>query len=261
MRARSTLFTLYTELVYPDDTVWIGRLVQWMELLGFSEPAVRAAVSRSAARGWVLPERKGQRAYYQLSPRVAWQVRQVRRRLYDLSNIQWDGRWRMLAYAVPEAFRSRRDKFRNELVLLGYGTPAPGVWVSPSAEMEATRELVRFYQLDPYVEFFLAERVSEQPVERLIGRAFHLEEAARHYRALADRMDRLPRAPSSVEAFTELVRLVHEARKVLFFDPGLPRELAPEGFYGRELLERFAEERRRLRRAAEPLLAPVSAVK
>ncbi|HGY10139.1 MAG TPA: PaaX family transcriptional regulator [Oceanithermus profundus] len=261
MRARSTLFTLYTELVYPDDTVWIGQLVHWMERLGFSEPAVRAAVSRSAARGWVIPERKGRRAYYRLSPRVSWQVRQVRRRLYDQGNVEWDGRWRMLAYAVPEALRSRRDKFRNELVLLGYGTPAPGVWVSPSAGMEATRELVRFYELDPYVEFFLAERVSGQPVERLIERVFHLEEAAHHYRALTAQMDRLPRSPSSEEAFVELVRLVHEMRKVLFFDPGLPPELAPEGFCGREVLERFASERRRLRRAAEPLLTPVHALR
>ncbi|WP_457633599.1 PaaX family transcriptional regulator [Oceanithermus desulfurans] len=255
MRARSTLFTLYTELVYPDDTVWIGQLVHWMERLGFSEPAVRAAVSRSAARGWVIPERKGRRAYYRLSPRVYWQVRQVRRRLCEMHDAVWDGYWRILVYAVPEGLRSQRDKFRNELVLLGYGTPAAGVWVSPTADLEATRELVGYYGLEPYVEFFRAERVGAQPESRLVERAFHLEEAAERYRALNARMDALPAEPAPEEAFVSLVRLVHEARKVLFFDPGLPPELAPAGFDGRRSLERFAQVRKRLRAAAEPILA------
>ena len=49
MRARSYLFTLYMEYLYPENRAWVGDLIRWMELLGFSEPAVRAAVSRSVA--------------------------------------------------------------------------------------------------------------------------------------------------------------------------------------------------------------------
>ena len=256
MRARSTLFTLYTELVYPGDTVWVGRLVRWMDLLGFSEPAVRAAVSRSAARGWIVPERRGRRAYYRLSPRVSWQVRQVRRRLCDAKGDSWDGRWRTLVYAVPEGLRSQRDKFRNELVLLGYGTPAPGVWISPSADLEATAELISYYELGPYVEVFLAERLGSEPVERLVERTFHLEEAEERYAALAQRLSAIPADPEPEEAFVELVRLVHEARKVLFYDPGLPPQLAPAGFGGARVLARFAATRERLRRAAGDLIEP-----
>ncbi len=254
MRARSTLFTLYTELVYPGDTVWVGRLVRWMELLGFSEPAVRAAVSRSAARGWIVPERRGRRAYYRLSPRVYWQVRQVRRRLCDGDRSAWDGRWRILVYAVPEGMRSQRDKFRNELVMLGYGTPAPGVWISPTADLAATTELVGFYDLAPYVELFQAERLSAEPAQNLVSRAFHLEEAEKRYRELERRLRALPRQPRPAEAFVELVQLVHEARKILFFDPGLPPELTPAGFNGAAVLDAFAAERQRLRQAAGGLV-------
>jgi len=256
VRARSTIFTLYTELVYPGDTVWVGRLVRWMELLGFSEPAVRAAVSRSAARGWITPERRGRRAYYKLSPRVYWQVRQVRRRLCDGQRDTWDGRWRMLVYAVPEGMRSQRDKFRNELVLLGYGTPAPGVWISPTADLEATQELINFYDLSPYVEAFLAERLNGQPVEKLVKRTFHLEEAAKRYRELDGRLNSLPASPSPETAFVELIQLVHEARKILFFDPGLPPELAPPSFVGGAVRERFNEARLHLREKAGDLVNP-----
>ncbi|WP_457638109.1 PaaX family transcriptional regulator [Oceanithermus sp.] len=256
MRARSTIFTLYTELVYPGDTVWVGRLVRWMELLGFSEPAVRAAVSRSAARGWIIPQRRGRRAYYRLSPRVSWQVRQVRRRLCDGEYDSWDGRWRMLVYAVPERMRSQRDKFRNELVLLGYGTPAPGVWISPTADLEATRELIAYYDLVPYVEVFQGERLGNQPVERLVARTFHLEEASERYRLLNERLENIPENPDPETAFVELIHLVHEARKILFFDPGLPPQLAPPGFCGCEIRERFTSTRKRLRAQAGRLIEP-----
>ena len=256
MRARSTIFTLYTELVYPGDTVWVGRLVRWMELLGFSEPAVRAAVSRSAARGWILPERQGRRAYYKLSPRVSWQVRQVRRRLTDGVDGSWDGRWRMLVYAVPEGMRSQRDKFRNELVLLGYGTPAPGVWISPTADLGATAELISYYDLAPYVEVFQAERLGSQPVESLVARTFHLEEAEERYRRLSERLEAVPSDPDPETAFVELIQLVHEARKILFFDPGLPKQLAPAAFAGGEVRQRFTDVRQRLRQAAGGLVKP-----
>ncbi len=254
MRARSTLFTLYSELVFPQDTVWVGRLVEWMELLGFSEPAVRAAVSRSAARGWILPQRRGRYAYYKLSPRVFWQVQQVRRRLGDKACRQWDGRWRLLVYAVPEGMRSQRDKFRNELVMLGYGTPAPGIWLSPCAEQQATRELISFYQLEPYVELFSAERVGDEPPQRLVNKAFKLAEAKVRYRQLQRRIGSLPANPSAEEAFAQLIQLIHEARKILFFDPGLPPQLAPPGFDGAATLSRFSEARERLRLAAGKLV-------
>lgn len=82
MRARSTIFTLFVEYVYPERAARVRDLVAMMAALGFSEMAVRAALSRSAKRGWVVPKREGRAAYYALSDRVYWQVRQVRRRLY-----------------------------------------------------------------------------------------------------------------------------------------------------------------------------------
>ena len=79
MRARSTIFTLFVEYVYPERAARVRDLVAMMSALGFSEMAVRAALSRSAKRGWVVPKREGRAAYYALSDRVYWQVRQVRR--------------------------------------------------------------------------------------------------------------------------------------------------------------------------------------
>jgi phenylacetic acid degradation operon negative regulatory protein len=252
MRARSYLFTLYMEHLYPENRAWVGDLIRWMELLGFSEPAVRAAVSRSVKRGWIIPERTGRKAYYRLSPRVAWQVEQVRSRLYGYG-APWDGQWRILVYAVPETKRTVRDRFRNELVLLGYGTPAPGVWISPNGSLEAARDLVGFYGLQNYVELFQGQRFSNTDPIELIEKSFDLKAAQARYRAFLAQPE--PKTQTPEEAFVELTRLVHEARKLLFLDPGLPPELTPSGFLGQRAKERFLELYQALSRKARPLLA------
>lgn len=255
MRARSYLFTLYMEYLYPENRAWVGDLIRWMELLQFSEPAVRAAVSRSVKRGWIIPEKDGRRAYYRLSPRVSWQVEKVRERLYTYG-ASWDGQWRILVYAVPETKRTVRDRFRNELILLGFGTPAPGVWVSPNGSLEAARDLVGFYGLQHYVELFQAERFSSTPPLELIEKSFNLKAAQARYRAfLSQKQERVQNAE---EAFVRLTHMIHQARKNLFLDPGLPPELTPPGFLGQQAKAQFLELHNQLSRQARLVFEPRS---
>lgn len=251
MRARSSLFTLYLEYLHRQKRAWVGDLIRWMDMLGFSEPAVRAAVSRSVKSGWIIPEREGRKAYYQLSPRVGWQVEKVRQRMYQTGD-RWDGQWRILIYAVPETKRTVRDRFRTELVLLGFGTPAPGVWISPNASLEAVHDLVGFYELQQYVELFLAERFSDRPVLELVQKTYNLDVAQQRYREFVELQPSPSQSPE--EAFVRLTKLVHEARKFLFWDPILPPELTPQGFLGQEARLKFLELHQRFSLEAQPLL-------
>lgn len=253
MRARSYLFTLYMEYLYPENRAWVGDLIRWMELLQFSEPAVRAAVSRSVKRGWIIPEKDGRRAYYRLSPRVSWQVEKVRERLYTYG-ASWDGKWRILVYAVPQTKRTVRDRFRNELILLGFGTPAPGVWVSPNGLLEAARDLVGFYGLHNYVELFQAERFSSTPPLELIEKSYNLKAAQARYQAFLSQKQK--RAQNAEEAFVRLTHMIHQARKNLFLDPGLPPELTPPGFLGQQAKAQFLELRNQLAQQARPVFEP-----
>lgn len=257
MRARSYLFTLYMEYLHEDSRAWVGDLIRWMELLGFSEPAVRAALSRSVKRGWIIPEKDGRKAFYRLSERVGWQVGRIRERLYGYGS-EWDGNWRILVYAVPEAKRTVRDRFRNELILLGFGTPAPGVWVSPNGSLEAARDLVGFYGLQKYVELFLSQRHSDTSTTEFIQKSYNLEAAQLRYRAFLAQKDAAPKTPE--EGFVRLTHMIHQARKNLFLDPGLPPELTPSGFLGGRAKEKFLEQYALLRKKAEPLLLEKSLV-
>jgi len=249
MRARSTLFTLFVEYVYPERAARVRDLVAMMAALGFSEMAVRAALSRSARRGWVVPRREGRAAYYALSDRVYWQVRQVRRRLYGPLP-SWDGR---VLLVLPEGPRDRgeRERFRREMALLGYGGLQSGVYLGVGVDLEATRELLAFYGLA--ATCFQGELLGGK--EEVL-RAFPLEEAEAAYGRLAALLDPSPEDP--VEAFRHLTRLVHEARKLLFLDPGLPPELLGPGFPGPRVRRQFLAAREELRARAAPFLKGLS---
>ncbi|WP_038058477.1 PaaX family transcriptional regulator [Thermus amyloliquefaciens] len=249
MRARSTIFTLFMEYVYPERQARVQDLIAMMEVLGFSEAAVRAALSRSAKRGWVVAKRRGRMAYYALSDRVFWQVRQVRRRLYEAPP-PWDGRFLLVLPEGPKE-RGERERFRREMALLGYGSLQSGVYLGAGVDPAATRELLAFYGLS--ATLFRGEHLG--PREEVL-RAFPLEEASAHYQTLLAHLPPTPEDP--LLAFQALTRLVHEMRKLLFLDPLLPPELLPPGFLGSSARERFLALRKALYRQAEPFLKGLS---
>lgn len=256
MRARSILFTLYLEYLHQGQKAWIGHLIYWMRALGYSEPAVRAAVARSLHSGWVIPHKEGRRAHYQLAPRVEWQVARVRERLYPSSN-DWDGRWRLLAYSGgsgPLGQRAVRDRFRSELALLGFGSPWPGVWLAPTGRLERALELVGFYGLGQQVELFEADRLGGLSAQELVVRAFPLETAQQRYGAFLEQDWPQPQTPQ--EAFVALTQLVHQTRKLLFLDPQLPEELYPQGFRGPRARRLFETLHLQYSQAAQDWIAP-----
>lgn len=248
MRARSTIFTLFVEYVYPERAARVRDLVAMMAALGFSEMAVRAALSRSAKRGWVVPKREGRAAYYALSDRVYWQVRQVRRRLYG-SLPRGTG-------ASSSSFpRGPRSGGRGEVPSgdgpFGLRGAAERGLSGGRGGPRATRELLGFYGLS--ATCFQGELLGGK--EEVL-RAFPLEEAKAGYGRLSALLGQSPEDP--VEAFRHLTRLVHEARKLLFLDPGLPQELLGPDFPGPKVRRLFLSAREELRARAAPFLKGLS---
>jgi len=158
-------------------------------------------------------------------------------------------------YHVPETRRTDRDRFRKELSLLGFGTPFAGVWLSPAPRLDAARDLVGFYQLEPYALLFVAEGYGGLDPEALVHKSYDLKAAKM---ALEDFLATPFPVPELAEAaFAALVRLVHARRKLLFLDPGLPEALLPTGWPGPAVEERFRTLRQVLYRRAAPVLEEI----
>lgn len=246
MNARSALFDLYGDhLRSRGGSARVASLVALMAPLGITPPAVRTAVSRMVKQGWLRPVRISGAAGYALTPRAEYRLDNAAARIYrTTANDEWDGRWHLIIPDRPTD-RATRERLRSGLAYLGYAPLGDGTWLAArqSPELDA---LLRSERIT--AEGFLAQHQDDDAA--LIRRAWDLSAVGRSYRrwlAEANELVRsLPAAPADEEVFAVRSRLVHEWRKFLFTDPGLPRALLPADWPGDEAAAFFDEEASRL---------------
>ncbi|MGI8435221.1 MAG: PaaX family transcriptional regulator [Nocardioidaceae bacterium] len=247
MNARSALFDVYGDHVGPrGGAAPVAALVKIVEPLGISAAAVRTAVSRMVAQQWLVPVRLPEGAGYRLTERAERRLSDAANRIYRNEPRPWDRRWHLLAMGrVPD--RARRERVRSGLSYLGYAPLTDGTWLSPHASAELTGLLA----LEGVEAFSFTARYDGSDLDAgLTTRAWDLDELGTAYARWLDEaqalVDRLSDKPSDCEEFVIRSRLVHEWRKFLFRDPGLPRELLPPGWPGDEAAAFFDSEASRL---------------
>jgi phenylacetic acid degradation operon negative regulatory protein len=213
--------------------------------LGITEPAARTAVSRMARQGWLAPVRCAPGvAGYALTPRAARRLDEAAERIYRSGGPAWDGRWHILM-VERSTDRASRERVRAALGYLGYAQLGETAWISPRASVELDALLD--------TERLRAERFHaayDGDARGLLARAWDLDRLARAYqRWLAMASELLAGAgPGATDeaVFALRSRLVHEWRKFLFSDPGLPAALLPEHWPGHEAARVFHAESGRL---------------
>jgi len=244
MKARSLLFTLWGDYIqHKGGEISTGALTIFLARFGIQEANLRQALSRMSREGWLASRRDRGRSYYSLTPRGHRRITEACRRVYSPEELPWDGRWRLLSYSIPEGMRAKRDELRRELTWTGFGMLGPGSWISPNPLEEAVAELIARYQVDPYVTTFLAQQTGSHTPLELVSRCWPLDEIQSSYlQFLAEWRPRLAeshRLTTDDEAFVERIELVHDFRKFLFVDPGLPSELLPQPWRGAEAQSLF----------------------
>ena len=255
VNARSALFDIYGDhLLTRGEQAQVAALVRMLAPVGISAPAVRTAVSRMAKQGWLVPVRLPGGAGYRLTPAAVRRLREAADRIYRREQPPWDGHWHVLV-VERVADRTKRERLRSALRYLGYACLDAETWISPhpSVELDALlgTEQVR-------AERFYA-RYGGDP-RGLAARAWDLDGLAGSYAAwmglareiLAPMREaarqREPVADETV--FAVRSGLVHEWRKFLFVDPGLPAELLPARWPGTDAADLFHAEAGRLLPAA-----------
>ena len=254
MDARSALFDLYGDhLRARGGAAPIAALIRLAASLDIAAPAVRTAVSRMVRQDWLVPARLGSAPGYALTPRAVRRIDAAAQRIYRSQEQDWDGSWHVLVVGAV-AGRTARERLRAGLAFLGYGALEGGTWVSPraSAEVGSVLDAAR-----TQAESFTA-RHDGDPAS-LVRRAWDLDALAASYRTwLTEAVSLLEPAPSDDEAaFAARSRLVHEWRKFLFRDPGLPRALLPTRWPGAEAAAFFDEHAGALQPAASRFVARV----
>lgn len=245
MNARSALFDLYGDhLRSRGGQAPVAALVRLLSPLGIAAPAVRTAVSRMVRQGWLEPVRLADGPGYALTPRAVRRLDDAAARIYRTQQQQWDHTWHLVVTAhIP--MRSRRERLRAGMTFLGYAQLDDATWIGPrvSDEIDALLE----------AEEVAAERFTAEHHGDTLGfvrRAWNLEEVGQAYaRWLVEAQHISGEARESAadeQAYAARSRLVHEWRKFLFLDPGLPRELLPDDWPGHAAAQLFDAESSRL---------------
>jgi phenylacetic acid degradation operon negative regulatory protein len=144
---------------------------------------------------------------------------------------------------------------RTGLSFLGYAALSDSTWISPFASPEAGQLLdaedagfARFRAHDD------APGLRAREAWDLVGLAQAYVDWRRFAQELLDdpasQLVGLAHASEDEQSFAVRFVLVHEWRKFLFTDPGLPAELLPPDWVGHEAATFFAEEAARLLPAA-----------
>jgi phenylacetic acid degradation operon negative regulatory protein len=237
--ARGLLFTVLGEFVLPSGgSVWTSSVLDVLARLDVEEKAARQALMRTAADGWLRSERHGRRTRWHLTPDAEQLLTDGTRRIYGFTAgmADWDGRVVLVLARVPEADRRTRHVLRTRLGWAGFGSPAPGVWISthPERREEVERLLAEAEVTDARI--FVAEHVGGADLVSMVRQAWDLDEVEAEYEEfIAEFGSADPAVP-----LTRLVELVHAWRRFPAIDPSLPRQLLPRRWSGARAAELFA---------------------
>lgn len=218
----------------------VSDLIRCLAAAGVAEPAVRQALSRLKARGFLDPDRVDGRAGYRLTAAGLADLNSGDRRIFHRPSTSEADGWVLAVFSVPESERAQRHRLRSELSWLGFGTVAAGVWAAPRHLAEPTRQVLAAADLDHYVTWFQAHHLS--PIQ--VGQWWDLP-------ALRDQYEQFLRQHRSdlavpdeeltdEQAFAHYLRVIDAWRVFPRIDPGLPATLLPPDWPAAQAWSTFA---------------------
>ncbi len=235
VQAGSLIVSAFGDAVVPrGGRVWLGSLIRLLEPLGLNERLVRTSVFRLVRDEWLASEPCGRRTDYLLTASGLQRIEDASRRIYASSAQGWDRRWRLVV-TVGELVAKDRERLRRALFWQGFGTLNGDCFIHPSADLiasfdalvgEGLGELVP--KLKPLLAADAALGTAASDAE-LVHAAWNLERLAATYRDFVARyqpvLAQLRDGAGDCDdesAFLVRMLLIHDYRRLLLRDPGLP---------------------------------------
>jgi phenylacetic acid degradation operon negative regulatory protein len=238
---KAAMLTLYGDYVLPrGGELEISSLITLLGNFGLSEMAIRSAVSRMCQSGLLKANRTKSKSCYSLTSEGRSLLTEGAQRIFQRKESQWDGKWNIVTYSIPESMRHVRYRLRLELGWLGYGALCESTWISPYDLTGEVKTLLRRLNIEDYAHIFNASHQGGPDPRKIISRCWDLDKIHRKYAdflaeyqpKLEEHLKRL-RGGETIEpseCFVACFNLINEYRKLPFFDPDLPLELLPRNW-------------------------------
>jgi phenylacetic acid degradation operon negative regulatory protein len=239
IRPQSAMLTLYGDyLLDRGEEIGIGSLITLFNNFGLSDQAVRSAVSRMCHADLLKVRSEGRKSYYSLTPRGHNLLSSGAQRIFIRKDATWNGNWNIVTYTIPEEERKTRDILRRELIWMGYGALSGATMISPYDLTNEVTELAQQLGVVQRVHIFQAREQGIADAKKIVSSCWDLvrihdmyfeflEKYQPRYKDWLERTDNNENIEVN-EYFVERFLLIHEYRKLPFYDPDLPEELLPE---------------------------------
>ena len=240
-RSSSLIISVFGDAIVPrGGGVWLGDLIRLLAPLGLSERVVRTAVYRLAQEGWFKAEQVGRRSFYRLDEGAEQRFEAATRRIFELPAETWDGNWTLVLLRGRGLAPDLRERFRRELIWLGFGIVSPNAFAHPACDRIALADLVGSLDLKDRVVVMNGQAEHSgafAPMRSLASESWDLHEIADSYRLFGERFEALwqaapPAPPEPEQAFVLRSLVLHEFRRVVMKDRMLPLELLPQAWPG-----------------------------
>ncbi|OQA51965.1 MAG: hypothetical protein BWY43_00721 [candidate division WS2 bacterium ADurb.Bin280] len=141
------------------------------------------------------------------------------------STEHWDGKWRIVYFSTPESQRSKRDKFRRELEIMGFRPIIKGLWFSPLPLIEAAQIAQKKCQMTDMavmIETSIVQGISDEMIEK----AWDFDKSRKLFNEFINLSQRLLENKETQK--TQVKQLIFHFALILAGEPRLPIELLPK---------------------------------
>ncbi|MCP4318058.1 MAG: phenylacetic acid degradation operon negative regulatory protein PaaX [Hyphomicrobiales bacterium] len=232
IRVWSLVITIFGDAVIPrGGELWLGSLQELMDRLRIEPSALRAAMSRLTADGWLTRLRLGRKSYYRLAEAGEAEFAEAARKIYAPRRREWSGEWTIVVLSGRAG--DERETRRRQLRAKGFGALAPTVFVRPDNVENSGESLIGADQ------FVFHSRLDENSdAAKLIVQTWQLFEVENHYGKLIDTFSALEQSLGSgadldpLSAMVARCLLIHKFRRMALRDPVFPTELMSASWKG-----------------------------
>ncbi len=234
----SLIATIFGDIVLVrGGTLSTASVIRILGLVGVAPPAVRTALSRLVADGWLQGGRDGRRSFYRMTPAAEAESRWASARIYALPPEQFGGRFEIVT--LTGATAPERQAVRARLVTEGFGALQPDVLVRPAVEgappLQGVAGVVAFRDALPVGD-----------PAAVVAAAYDLGGMGeRRARFLAAHAPLMAAAPGGAEdpaaALAARLLLIHGYRRLVLRGPLLPLPLLPAELGGASLPSMVAD--------------------
>lgn len=203
----------------------LTRRIEHMEMRldGYDPDDFYSAFYRAREKGWLDPDWK--------LAKQGWKRLKSILPQYEKPP-EWDGKWYIVSFDIPESYKRKRDAFREKLKKLDFGRLQNSVWISPVNYLANIESLVKFHKMEHWVIPSVTDKLGRVTSEELAERVWPVERINERYKNFISRCKGFFRKEKGYR-FNKF-GLQTEYLSILKEDPQLPKDLLPGDWQGKK---------------------------